>query len=75
MPYQAEPRDDITALPAGEHEWTVAIRGDVPIVWVAPATVCAPSAFAARALAEMLHWVRAAEIPRDALVLTRVSRC
>ena len=79
MSYGATPRDDMPALPAGEHVWLVSIRGDVPLfMWAFP-TVIAPSAFAAKAKAEMLPLMRAAEVGRDRIVLTRLvglaARC
>ncbi len=73
MSYGATPRDDLTALPAGEHVWLVSIRGDIPLFpWAFPPVV-APSAFAAKAKAEMLPVMRAAEIGRDRILLTRLE--
>jgi hypothetical protein len=71
---EATPREDITALPAGEHTWVVSIRGDVPVFPSGYPTVDAPSAFSAKALAEMLPVMRAAEIGRDRILLTRLDR-
>ena len=73
MSYGATPREDMTALPAGEHVWLVSIRGDVPFFMFAFPTVIAPSAFAAKAKAEMLPLMRAAEVGRDRIVLTRLE--
>lgn len=69
--YGATPRDDITTLPEGEHTWLVSILGDAPVFLHGFPTVKAPSAFAARAKAEMLPVIRSSGIGRERILLTR----
>jgi hypothetical protein len=70
----ATPRDDISTLPEGDHLWFISILGDAPVFLHGFPTVVAPSAFAARAKAEMLPVIRSAGIDRERLLLTRMTR-
>lgn len=74
MSFGATPRDDIHALPAGEHRWLVSIRGDAPVFLHGHLTVDAASAFLALAAAEMLPVIRSAGVGRDRILLTRLER-
>lgn len=72
MSYGATPRDDISAMPEGDHVWIVSIVGDVPLFPFGYPTVVAPRWFPAIEQAEKL--LLATGVGRNRILLTRLER-